>query len=166
MINYLNNKNNLDFIHQFQYIKPYNKPKLKGIYIDNNNNEIIKKNAIIYNTYYNLLITFNQKPLIKFYTKSIASFNIKPNMPYGTHMNLINNIYIKNTLFYNIIPILGNDLPGVLKMPNYLYKNNKYNLTVNFGITGQEDYLKNVKGGANIIYQIESPVKYLPFFYI
>ena len=168
MIKFLNKKNNYDFIHQFQWINIHNKPKLNCLYIDNNNNSIIKKNNLIYPTYYFLLITFNQKPFIKSTKKSIASFNIRPNMNLGTFISINKNNYIWNYIFYFINPnlIKNNNNNNNNRNILYQYKNNKYHININYGINQSDSNFNNIKGGANLIYYFNSPIKYTPFYYL
>lgn len=168
MIKYLNKKNNYDFIHKFQWINVNNKPKLNILLIDNNNNNIINKNNLIYPTYYSLLLLFNQKPYIKTTKKSIASFNIRPNMNLGGYITINNKSLFWNKLFYFINPSLSIYKNNI----TYQYSKNKYNIHKNYGIKNLNNKNYNYTprvyniGGANLIFKLESPVKYIPFYYL
>lgn len=176
MIEFLNKKNNYDFIHQFQWINAKNKPKLKRLYIDNINNDIISKNNLIYPTYYSLLLLFNQKPSIKTTKKSIASFNIRPNMNLGTFISISKNSYFWNKLFYLILPNLPQYKNNITYQLNNKNKNICYNIHCNYGIDNfiykltspHENNLRNYNnlGGLNMIFYFTSPTLHKPFYYI
>lgn len=174
MIKFLNKKNNYDFIHQFQWIKASNKPILKALYVDNINNNIIGKNNLIYPTYYSLLLLFNQKPAIKTTKKSIASFNIRPNMNLGGFITINKKSYFWPKLFYLINPIL----PRYSNNKSIQYSENKYNIHCNYGVENfiskisspQEKEKNSIQfnniGGVNLIFYLTSPTKQVPFYYL
>lgn len=162
MIKYLNKKNKYDFIHQFQWINSNNKIKLNLLIIDTNNNVVIKKNNLIYPTFYSLLLLFNQKPYIKNNKKSIANFNIKPNMNLGGYITINNKSLFLNKLFYFInssLPLYNNNI-------TYHYSKNKYIIHKIYGIKNLNSFNNYNIGGANFIFSLYSPVKHIPFYYL
>lgn len=170
MIKFLNKKNNYDFIHKFQWIKHYNKPKLNLLIVDTNNNSIIKNNNLIYPTYYSLLLLFNQKPLVKTTKKSIANFNIRPNMNLGAYLSINKNSLFLNNLFYYI----NSTFPTYKNNISYKNINNGYNIQINYGINNINSRMigithfnqSNKIGGCNFLFNFYSPVKFKPFYYL
>lgn len=170
MIKFLHKKNNYDFIHQFQWIKSNNNTSFNVLYIDCNNNKIINNKNIIYPTYYSFLLLFNQKPLIKKTNKSISSFNVRPNMNLGLFLSINNKSLVWNNIFY----FINSKLPLHYNNNNISsnFKNNVYNIQINYGIENINDkviainHFNFINNGANFTFKFKSPVNFKPFFYL
>lgn len=170
MLNFLNKKNNYDFIHQFQWISGSNKPRLKALYVDNINNNIVGKTNLIYPTYYSLLLLLNQKPFVKTTKDSIASFKIRPSMNLGGFVTINKNSCFWPKLFYLINPSLSRC------NKSYQYSGKSYNIHCNYGVENlvstmsapQEKNSVNFNkiGGLNLIFNFRSPTKQVPFYYL
>ena len=176
MVKYLDKKNNYDFIHQFQWIKSDNKPSLKSVLIDTNNNEAVKRTSLIYSTYYSMLMLFNQRPYVKTTKNSIASFSVKPNMNLGGQLSLSKDSVFVEMMFYYLNPSLSESSmqKHVGRNKSYVYKDNKYKIQVGYGIDDLRTKLFFIHhtsieesiGGGNLTYRLESPVKFIPFYYL
>lgn len=162
-------KNNLDFLHIYSWLKPSEKIKIIQATVQTSNNNLHKNNLYLNDIQFYLTLFLLQKPYIKISKKSNASFKIRPNIPIGTknHMHKYNL-----NIFYN--RFITSILPYIKQKPKYTsnkINNYKYHLLVSYGwkqIT-PVNISYNINpyklGGAHIQFLIKSPVNKLPFLY-